>query len=788
MSGQVQRKETDLVDVSYTLLSIDKQNFLDTLREVASTINVQLETEGQTIPFVPPVDFDKMKHEDKLFLYGPSGCGKSRIIFEIIKEKIETVGNICIINPQNTIGYESGRMNLFELAGSFNKEDVILWDGFPDDFVTRDVDTARRVLEVLTSKNIKYLIVALKPKYLEIYRNISDKIAELYTHEVAFDKEKIKSIIKSCGTNIEQFTHVYRKYLSRELDNISRRLWQKEPIPLTVLNYLKELSAKEKKFSYSQGPRESLDVFSEADKLLQRSDYYEHQFALLSSIQERQSDTEFLYTLKISYELGFNRTFEVIKQLQRGIFNSISPGEPFKKLSTWIYLSGQYCSMHDTCRDAIKLNDFIRIKVMNYIITNFFELLPNEDNQVYSFGLFLGKNIQLVHRDTANPFLPKQIYDYMKRNRHFEFALDEDLQVELLRRTETDIEFARGLSSSLGRVFLSLDNSQQQKILTNIKSGLSFARFFGESLGRVFKYLPKDYQNNIFELMKENGQFADGIGMGLGSVFSLLDVITRKELFERAEKDGELMRGLGYGFGCNFFSFNTELQNDTLRRIALEGEFAKGVGMGLGHIYSSLPPQFQNYVFALAENNPKFAFGLGVYLGGFSNALANDIVNEQIIEKSRSNNEFAYGLGCGLGYAFGYMPRELQMQLFEKVQKETQFAFGLGLGFGYTFKNLPGDLQTEIFERTEKNSEFAKGVGSGLFYSFPHLSKHLQTEIFERTEKNSEFAKGVGMGFGYIYSALPETFQNQLIKRCEHNSEFAYGLGYGLRLCLSIFV
>ena len=81
MSGQVQRKEIDVVEVSYTLLRVDKQNFLDTLREVASTINVQLETESQPIPFVPPVDFDKMKHEDKLFLYGPSGCGKSRIIF-----------------------------------------------------------------------------------------------------------------------------------------------------------------------------------------------------------------------------------------------------------------------------------------------------------------------------------------------------------------------------------------------------------------------------------------------------------------------------------------------------------------------------------------------------------------------------------------------------------------------------------------------------------------------------------------------------------------------------------
>ncbi|MGC2668836.1 MAG: hypothetical protein WA220_06610 [Candidatus Nitrosopolaris sp.] len=38
--------------------------------------------------------------------------------------------------------------------------------------------------------------------------------------------------------------------------------------------------------------------------MLRRSDYYAFQFGLLIDIAQRQSDAEFLYTVKLSYELG----------------------------------------------------------------------------------------------------------------------------------------------------------------------------------------------------------------------------------------------------------------------------------------------------------------------------------------------------------------------------------------------------------------------------------------------------------------------------------------------------
>ncbi len=101
----------------------------------------------------------------------------------------------------------------------------------------RDLDNARNVLEVISSKNVKKFLVALKPKYLEIYSDLHNRIPEFHICELAFNKEQIKNIIMSYGTEIAQFKKIYQKYIERTIDKISRILWQKEPTPLTILDY-----------------------------------------------------------------------------------------------------------------------------------------------------------------------------------------------------------------------------------------------------------------------------------------------------------------------------------------------------------------------------------------------------------------------------------------------------------------------------------------------------------------------------------------------------------------------
>src|SRR5215831_18798484 len=192
------------IEVSYTMLDVGIEDSNASLQKIATAINVQLKLlDGTEIPFIPFNEFDDSCREDKVYLYGPSGSGKSRSIFEIIKSKVTMIDRIYIINPRTVIAdTESGRIDLYELIDRFTEDDAILWDNFPDDLVKKDIESGRKALEVVSSKNVKNLLVALKPKYLESYRDIVNDILELYEHDVKYNKEKIKTIVKSYGTNI----------------------------------------------------------------------------------------------------------------------------------------------------------------------------------------------------------------------------------------------------------------------------------------------------------------------------------------------------------------------------------------------------------------------------------------------------------------------------------------------------------------------------------------------------------------------------------------------------------
>jgi hypothetical protein len=419
---QGRQRDDGPIEVSYTILrAVNQRNRSDILQKVVATINVQLTLEnGQSIPLISSNGFDTIKLQDKLFIYGPSGCGKSRCIYELVKDKLNLVENIFIINPRQTIGEESGRISIHELASKLKQKDIVIWDNFPDDLLKRDVESARKIIEMISVKDVMNLLVALKPKYLELYRGVTRKVPELYEYEVAYNRESIRSIIISYGKNIIQFTDVYEKYVLPNIRQISAILWQKEPLPITILAYYKELVRK-----YGGRKTESIDAILEAEELMHRTDYYKHQFVLINNLEDRQNDIDFLYTLRLCYELSLSRAPALIHHLQKGIFDSIPPKEPTRKLSTWIYLSGQYYSMHDAPGEAIEFSKDIKLKIINYLTENFLKVVAKEDNQIYSFGMFFGRNIDLITHNTDYDFLPDHIYDYMKGKRFFEAGMGQ---------------------------------------------------------------------------------------------------------------------------------------------------------------------------------------------------------------------------------------------------------------------------------------------------------------------------------------------------------------------------
>lgn len=811
------RAEAEPIEVSYAVLSVDPSisNVEELLQKIAVIINVQLKFEGEHLPFVPFNGFDRVRREDKVLLYGRSGCGKSRGMYQIIREKIGHCKTIYIINPRKPVTNESGRTSLFLLAEKFGQEDLVLWDNFPDDLVKRDLGTAMKALQMISTRNIRNLVVTLKPRYLEmyskLYRNIYESVPELSPHEVTFSVDNFGQILVQYGATVEQFRELYYLEISKNTDLISKILWQKDPIPITILAFYKELLSRQRAELSS-----ARNVVAEAKKLLPATDYYENQFRILSDSEERRSDKDFLYTLKLCYELGVNTTDQVVKYMQQNIFGSSPPREPLRNLSTWIYLSGRYYSMHDAVKEAIRFEDVTRKEIVSYMVENFLtdefkRKIGNEESLIHQLGIFFGKNIQFIPRKTtaSQSFLPENMHEYMTKNLHFAVGLglgcgesilsldEEELRQAILKQTETPegIEFTRGLGNSLGHNFQLLKEEKykvyRSKILGTTYSGLPFARYLGESLGGgAFKDFPKELQDEIIELTERNNQFADGLGVGLGRIFGSLPATFQDRILAIAEKNSELTRGLGTGFGETFALLESTSQRNVFERARKNSEFAFGLGCGFGRVFDHFSVELQKQIYDLMENYGQLSYGFGIYSTLTNYHQYNNVIlsipedrkkqeKAKMMNMSQKNPRFALGMGIGVGFSLGYLSEEDKGQLFNLAEQNSEFARGIGNGFGLIFKQVK-DLRMQLYEIANRNIEFACGLGIGVGFTMLYLDHELRSEVFAKAEYDSGFAYGLGYGLGYIFSYLEEEDRREILTKANTNSEFALGLGFGL--------
>ena len=810
--------EVEPIEVSYAVLSVDpaNSNIEEVLQKIAAIINVQLIFEGEHLPFVPFDGFDRVRREDKVLLYGRSGCGKSRGMYEIIREKVGHCRTIYIINPRNPIVNDSGRSNLILLAEKLGQEDLVLWDNFPDDLVKRDLSAAMKALQIISTRDIRNLVVALKPRYLEmyskLYHNIHESVPELSPREVTYSVDNFGQILVQYGTTVKQFRGLFDLEIARNTDLISKILWQKDPIPITILAFYKELLSRQSAELLSSSPP---NIVAEAKKLLPATDYYENQFRILSDSEERRSDKEFLYTLKLCYELGINTIDQVVNYMQEKIFGSSPPREPSRNLSIWIYLSGRYYFMHDAVREAIRFEDVTRKEIVSYLADNFLSeefkrIIGNEENLIHQLGIFFGKNIQFIpyQKTTSQSFLPRHMHEYMMKNLHFAVGLglgcgesilsvNEELRQAILKQTETPegIEFTRGLGNSLGHNFQLLKEEKykdyRSKILGTTYSGFPFARFLGESLGAgAFKDFPKTLQDEIMELIEKNNSFADGLGVGLGRVFSSLPATLQNRILSIAEKNSELTRGLGTGFGETFALLDSVSQQQVFGKARKNSEFAFGLGVGFGRVFDCFRVEFQNRTYGLMENDSQLSYGFGVSstlrnYHQYDDPLLPITEDQQKQEKARMTNMskknpwFALGMGIGVGFSLGYLSDEDKGQFFNLAEQNAQFARGIGIGFGLIFKQV-GDLRMLLYEIANRNIEFARGLGVGVGITMLYLNDELRREVFSKVEYDSGFAHGLGYGLGYVFSYLKEENRKEIVTMANTNGEFAQGLGFGL--------
>src|SRR5207247_471534 len=264
--------------------------------------------------------------------YGASGSGKSRAAYEIIRQNLSSVDRLFVINPsaspsQNDAISES----LYKLSSTIKETDTVLCDNFPDGLQMADVDQGLKAVEIITSvSHPLFVIITLNPKFQEQYViNVKRKVPRLFVCELQYGKESLRNVIIAYSIPGNIFKKIHDQFIASDLNKIVAILWEKEPTPLTVLDYYKELNTriekeKQEKITYPErAPNESfknINAVELARALPRRTDYYDHQFQLISANENRKCDVEFLSALKLCYDLGLSRSGEKIRRLRKAIF------------------------------------------------------------------------------------------------------------------------------------------------------------------------------------------------------------------------------------------------------------------------------------------------------------------------------------------------------------------------------------------------------------------------------------------------------------------------------------
>ncbi|MDQ3872678.1 MAG: hypothetical protein M3258_03595 [Thermoproteota archaeon] len=772
-------------DVSFAEIDSDDE-WIVTVQKVATAINVQFTESSRDLPFVAFKEFQNLLREEKVFLFGPSGCGKSRAIIELLRRKEGRYAKIFVINPSNPAVLDSRRENITALSQRFGRNDLVIWDNFPEGLVKRDLQNAFVALEILNSRPVQNLYIALKPTYLEMFRGLTIGIPDIYTHEITCDLETMRAMIKAYGMGVEQYRGVFQKFVAVNADNIARALWQKQPLSLTVIDYYKALVGKteEEEEAYSTiDPSKALRM---AQEWLPVYDYFERQFEVMKDIEERQRDVDFLYTLRFCYEAGFDRTHASIGILQKGIFESVAPTEPTRKMGTWVYVSGQNYSMHDSAKNAVRLTEYSRMKIASYLTIHFLDIISQIKGDLHPLGVFLGKNIEFIPKDNGTRLVPDQIYGFMKKNAVFERAfgegvgesfeiLDEVLQMLILEHVDTHIEFGVGLADSLGERFIELDDENKERVLKKIYHGMLFARYFGQSVGRLYGKMSSELKSLVMSHAEKNSQFADGLGMGLGYIYATLQPQMQREIMVKASKGYDLSRGLGFGFGLTFGLLQEEDAKTIVAMADNNSEIDVGFGMGLAVSYTRLDDELRRFVLKRVSENCEFAFGVGIYGAFFyKEACPSDIFN-----LLHSNGEVCNGLGLGFGTAYFYLPDQFQSTLESMLKNNTKLDDGLGLGIGLVLKHLPTGIQEMFINKASVRNAFAIGLGYGVGYTWQYIGEPLRQKALALANSNNEFARGLGIGLGSHLQYLKQAFLDQIISFADKNSQFDEGFGTG---------
>lgn len=702
--------------ISVVIIEVNYQNIEESLQQCASLISVRLAEGKDKFPFVPPKEFEMLKN--KVLLYGINGCGKTRCIYEILEKGIKnkSYGRIIVICNNNSSMSPSIKITAYELITKVIRDnDIIIWDNFPEGYINGQNITLGNNKLIEISGKVKNLIISVKADYIEDYWSIMNNLPEMDLFHIVYGKGEIKQVLEKYGKSIKKFSQVYEQVIEKSVDDISRILHSIEPLPSSIYIYYSQIvnSLNNKNIPELYGIKKAKEFNSS-------SHYYKNQFEILNRRihnLEIYSKIYFLFTLKLCYELGLDRTRRFMMQLQRDIFDVAPPPNPLIDLSIWIeFSSGKYYSMSNVAKNSIEYPLDRLPDIINYLTDGFNEFVTYGGSTIYLLGVFFGKNINILFNDEDEGFLPSHIYNYMKNQ-----AI-----------------FASGIGDGIGESFLSIENEDLQNKLLHIavmeededKNFSSFPVRFGIQLGiKIF--------NKRYDIQQE----------------------TINKILELTENDTSFTKGVAFGLGVNFQNMDKDIQIYILNKINEKDGLNLYIGFanGIRYIFIDKDKDIQKFVLNKINKNNLFSLILGSSLGFFLfTKIDLQTVNDIIIE----NNWISWGIGQRVGVLLNEMEPFLS-NIEELINSNKSFCDGLCYGISTTFELLTQNLKNFVWLKVKENKAFAEGMGFYIAENFPDMKKELEDEIFNSVQDNI-YSCVLMSRLAYLYNLQNKSIQDKI--------------------------
>ena len=605
--------------VSCLIISVNKLDIRGTMQKLSSALNVQLLENNHEIPYVSPNNFVVLKQSNKLFLHGRSGSGKSRAIYETICSEIAGYEKIYVINPNRVLGKNAFSEDIFQLSDRFDIQDCVIWDNFPLDLVLRSYNNAKFILEKLSLCKARKMMISLNPHYPHTYTEICNCIPEIDCQEIVYSVEDLESLTKSFGVNIDQFNSTYQRYVEEKVHDVATNLWKKEPTPLIILEYYKQLLD-----SHSQLSNGSVNVLTEVKKLKSMTRFYENQFEYHRH-SAQSPNLHFLYTLKLCYEMGLDRDLGTLKRLQESIFQTDMPTEPTQGLGSWVYLSGAFYSMHDIARESVQFSQDILLRIMNYFRDNH-EIIQGDETTLYQSGNFIGKNISYLLSEKDPMLLPHKLSILTQKGERTSSELARLLRE--MQKESLNFDIISNLEKLGGDLTISdlerfANDTGLSERIPNIGED-SFSMGFGYGLGQALLMLSKDVIDRVWNLatglLKRNADIAIGFGMGLGQALPMLSQEIEGRIWKKIVDIAIKNKYFGGGFGGEVAQFIESISVNDFENILYltvrDYAFAVSLGMVCASrlLQRQLDSQMAQRIDQLLEKSASFRSGVNQIL------------------------------------------------------------------------------------------------------------------------------------------------------------------------------